>query len=129
MILLSFFISRSTTLRARLASFFRRACVIFMHNWFIRLRNSCGSSIRTFKFRLRISIVAFINVRAASRNNTQSTGKCMCSLTHVVSRKYASRSSASTSSSGCSPSAVSLLAASRSLSISFRISASGSHWL
>jgi len=75
MILLSFFISRRTALRARLASFFRRACVIFMHNWFIRLRNSSGSSIRTFKFRLRIRIVAFIRVRAASRNSTQSTGK------------------------------------------------------
>ena len=74
MILLSFFISRRTALRTRLPSFFRRACVIRMHNWFIRLRNSSGSSIRTFNPRLRISIVAFISVRAASLNSTQSTG-------------------------------------------------------
>ena len=129
MILLSFFISRSTALRARLPSFFRRACVIFMHNWFIRLRNSAGSSIRTFRPRLRISIAAFISVRAASLNNTQSTGKWMCSFTQVVSRKYASRSSASVKSSGCPPLSSQALASARSVSITFLISCSGNHWL
>ncbi len=72
---LNFFISGGTAWRARLASFFRRAWVIFMHNRFVRLRNASGSSIRACKPLLRINIAAFINVRPASRNSTQSTGK------------------------------------------------------
>ncbi len=48
---------------------------LLKHNRFIRLRNSAGFYVLTVKPRLWISIVFFINVRAASHNSTQSIGK------------------------------------------------------
>ncbi len=70
------FISRSTRLRCLRLSGSRRLALIFMHSVFISLRNFRGScGIRFLRPLLRISTVAFISVRAASRNNTQSIGK------------------------------------------------------
>src|SRR5665213_3454978 len=52
----------------------------------------------------------------------------MCSFTHVVSRKYASRSSAFVSFSVWPTAASAALAAPSSVSITCLISSSGSHW-
>ena len=43
---------------------------------------------------VRTKSVAFINVRTPSRNSTPSVGKWILAFTHVLSRKYSSRSSA-----------------------------------
>src|SRR6266568_1697685 len=61
----------------------------------IRRRNSSGASILAFKPSRRMSLTAFIRVRVASLNNTQSTGKCTLAFKQVVSRKYSSRSTGS----------------------------------
>jgi hypothetical protein len=69
------FICRSPRLRCFLPSGIRRAALIAMHSLFIRVRNTSGSSIRWMSPCSRMSRTAFINVRVASRNNTQSVGK------------------------------------------------------
>jgi hypothetical protein len=52
-----------------------KVSVISMQSRLIRRRNSAGGSIRAFNPSRRMSVTAFISVRVASRNKTQSTGK------------------------------------------------------
>ena len=68
------FIARSVFFRALRCPARRPCWLIAIDSWFIRFKNPFGSFIRAFRPRLRISIVAFISVRVASRNKTQSVG-------------------------------------------------------
>ena len=125
MVLASAFICRSSAFFFFLLPGLRPAAAMAMQHLFIRARKLPGDSMRAQMPALRMSTVAFIKVRAASRSSTQSVGKWMLAFRHVLSRSTRLSSIRACSPMRAAPS--SLPALRKSSSSTVRIASGASH--
>ena len=103
---------RSVRWRCCFAAGRRVPALLAMASLYMALKNRSGScGMRCFSPARRISPVAFISGRAASRNKTQSTGKWMLALRQVLSKNVSEASTGGNSCQGCGAVAVAGLTA------------------